>query len=181
MVDNKWDTFFKKREELLPPEEFIVNNGTLLKGKTVLDVASGDGRNAIYLFNKGYTVTAVDYSYIALDKIKNIQSKIETHLIDLKTPEKLNTLGSFDNIIINHYVPNEEALSIIQKILKPGGVIIIVGFNNSMSVVRPDRIELILDFKYINKHFNKLKIVKNETFTDQRGQYNGGIYEKHNF
>lgn len=35
---------------------------------TALDMACGEGRNAIWLANEGWTVTGADFSAIALDK-----------------------------------------------------------------------------------------------------------------
>ncbi len=60
----EWDALFKKRIELLPPEDFLVEYQNLLKGPRVLDLACGDGRNAFYLAELGFQVCAVDFSEV---------------------------------------------------------------------------------------------------------------------
>lgn len=63
-----WDSKFEIRgDNLLSPEKALVNNIGYLKRGTVLDVACGDGRNALYLLQKGFDVTGVDFSNKALN------------------------------------------------------------------------------------------------------------------
>ena len=53
-----WDRKFQERPETLPPPEpFLVRNLGLLRPGSVLDLACGDGRNAIFLAG---VVTSMD-------------------------------------------------------------------------------------------------------------------------
>lgn len=61
MTRKEWNTLFEKRKNKLPPEEFLVRNLGLLKGPAILDIACGNGRNALYLAGKNFRVSAVDF------------------------------------------------------------------------------------------------------------------------
>lgn len=54
MTRKDWNTLFEKRKNKLPPEEFLVRNWEMLEGSLILDIACGDGRNALYLAGKNF-------------------------------------------------------------------------------------------------------------------------------
>jgi Tellurite resistance protein TehB len=62
-----WNAKFEVGDnQLLPPEPFLVRNVHAFRPGSVLDLACGDGRNAIHLAKLSFAVTAVDISDIAL-------------------------------------------------------------------------------------------------------------------
>lgn len=65
-----WDERYAGRELVwsAEPNQFVAAEcADLTPGKAV-DLAAGEGRNAIWLARQGWTVTAVDFSQVALDK-----------------------------------------------------------------------------------------------------------------
>jgi SAM-dependent methyltransferase len=50
------------------PNRFVEQELAGLRPGRALDVAAGEGRNALWLANRGWEVTAVDFSLVALDK-----------------------------------------------------------------------------------------------------------------
>lgn len=50
------------------PNQFVAAECGDLAPGTAIDVAAGEGRNAIWLAQRGWQVTAVDFSQVALDK-----------------------------------------------------------------------------------------------------------------
>lgn len=50
------------------PNQFVAAECGDLEAGTAIDVAAGEGRNAIWLAQRGWRVTAVDFSQVALDK-----------------------------------------------------------------------------------------------------------------
>lgn len=82
-----WNKRFRNRELNIMKHEKLLEEDIKyfpLEGN-VLDVASGDGRNAIYLASLGYEVTAIDFSEQALDKpfISSLLSILLRKLIKL--------------------------------------------------------------------------------------------------
>lgn len=69
------------------PNEFLVAEVGGLAPGTALDVACGEGRNAIWLAERGWTVTAFDFSSVAIDKAKEIATArgfdVDWHILDV--------------------------------------------------------------------------------------------------
>ena len=65
-----WDEKFCNRSDnILKPEKLLVDNIDYFRKGTVLDIACGDGRNSIFLLEKGFRVTGVDFSAEALKRL----------------------------------------------------------------------------------------------------------------
>lgn len=56
--------------------QFVVAELTGLTPGTALDMACGEGRNAIWLANQGWTVTGADFSGVALDKARELAGRL---------------------------------------------------------------------------------------------------------
>ncbi len=72
-----WDEKYAAKElvwSAIPTAEFVKKVQHLTPGKA-LDVACGEGRNAIYLAEKRWDVTAVDFSKVAIEKARLIAEK----------------------------------------------------------------------------------------------------------
>lgn len=57
------------------PNRFVAEELADLPPGRALDLAAGEGRNALWLAERGWTVTAVDFSDVALDKGRRIAAK----------------------------------------------------------------------------------------------------------
>ncbi len=108
------------------PAQFLAENYQYIPFEgSVLDMGMGEGRNAVFLAQKGYKVTGVDISSVAVKKsyllaqefgvkIKGVVASLSDYKI---APE------SFDAIICFYYVDR----ALVEKIkswLKPGGILI---------------------------------------------------------
>lgn len=128
--DNKtiWDKRYSKRSYVYgkTPAKFLAENFDFFKeGSTVLDMGMGEGRNAVFLAQKGHFVTGIDISSVAVRKAqllaKEFNVRIKTVVGTLKTyPIKEN---SFDAIICFYFV-NRKLNEKMVKWLKPGGIMI---------------------------------------------------------
>lgn len=54
------------------PNQFVESECARLSPGRALDLAAGEGRNAIWLAREGWTATAVDFSRVALDKGRRV-------------------------------------------------------------------------------------------------------------
>lgn len=57
------------------PNQFVAAELVGLRPGRALDVAAGEGRNALWLAEQGWQVTAVDFSLVGLDKGRSLQER----------------------------------------------------------------------------------------------------------
>ena len=79
-----WDERYSKEEYVYGTQanDFLAENFHLIPKGKILSLAEGEGRNAVFLAQQGYTVTAVDSSLVGLEKAQRLAAekgvKIET-------------------------------------------------------------------------------------------------------
>ena len=98
------------------PSKFLLDYKDLLpKSARVLDVACGEGRNAVALASMGHKVTAIDFSSVALERAKLLarDSGVEVNFkavdLDLYLPDLL----AFDVVLCMDFKP---AKTFVQKV-----------------------------------------------------------------
>ena len=113
-------------ESSLEPAPFLTENVGLLPRGRVLDVAMGNGRNAIYLARAGFEVEGVDMSFeavnTALESAQEAGVTIRAQVTDLESNFQIEK-GAYDVIICFNYLQR----SLIPKIkegLRPAGVVV---------------------------------------------------------
>lgn len=97
-----------------------------------IDLAAGEGRNAIWLAERGWDSTAVDYSDVAIDKARQIAAKrgvtISTEVVDLN--EYAPTPGGYDLVLVAYLqLPDEQLTPILRRAaaaVAPGGTFLAV-------------------------------------------------------
>jgi tellurite methyltransferase len=108
------------------PARFLIENINLLPNGRALDVAMGDGRNAIYLATLGFLAEGVDISPEAVSKAlasaRDQGIDLQARVVDLeKQPYILQ--GAYDVIICFRYL-QRSLIPYIKNGLRPGGVIV---------------------------------------------------------
>jgi tellurite methyltransferase len=97
-----------------------------------LDVACGLGRNALWLSEQGYDVTAVDLSQEALEQLRREAShrQVDIKLLatDLETATPVLPEGPFD-LIIDIFYLHRPLLPMLVDLLRPGGLMLIRTFS----------------------------------------------------
>ncbi|MFY9821487.1 MAG: class I SAM-dependent methyltransferase [Thermoanaerobaculia bacterium] len=105
------------------PIPFLVDNLDLIPPQgRALELAMGEGRNAVYLAQKGFKVTGVDISEVAAKKCKSLAARrkvdVEVVIADLRDYKiQPNTY----DLITNFYFPQPDLIPKIKEALKPGG------------------------------------------------------------
>ncbi len=106
--------------------------GDLQTGKA-LDVACGEGRNAIWLAENGWQATGVDFSEVGIEKANTISAKrsVAVTWLVMDVCELELPAASFDLIAVLylHTSPEERAIWFprLVELLAPGGTIIYIG------------------------------------------------------
>ncbi|MBN2380618.1 methyltransferase domain-containing protein [candidate division WOR-3 bacterium] len=122
-----------------PSLEFYELITQLRKGARVLDLGCGDGRNAMFLAEHGFDVTAVDISENAIDKVRVLatQKGVEVNAQVQDMREYMFTC--FYDLIISHgnlhLIEREDWTSLIEKIKNntiSGGYNVIAVFTDSI-------------------------------------------------
>lgn len=139
MDSTTWDKKYKDSELLWSADANIwVRDLTQdLPPGTALDVAAGEGRNALWLVARGWQVTAVDFSGVALERARALAEK---HLG--RDAERLTTLEadvqtwvpqprSYDLVLVAYlHLPEQQRRSVMRaaaEAIAPGGTLLVVG------------------------------------------------------
>jgi SAM-dependent methyltransferase len=162
-------TFWDKRYETeayifgKEPVEFLRENIDLLPRGKALDIAMGEGRNAVFLAKNGFSVDGCDISEVAIKKAMDLATennvKIHAFVADLET-YKLPK-DTYDVIACFYYL-QRDIVSQMKDALKSGGMIIyetytienwergLEGPKNKDYLLKPNELlDLFKDFKII--------------------------------
>jgi SAM-dependent methyltransferase len=123
----RWDKRFGRKEFALgkEPNPFLKRHIHLLPKGRALDVATGEGRNAVFLAQNGFDVDAVDISQKGLKKARKLARekgvKINTFLVDL---DQYPIAKERYDLIANFYFLKRSLIPRIRKGLKKGGRVV---------------------------------------------------------
>jgi SAM-dependent methyltransferase len=101
-----------------PPSPLLVETARKFKAGRALDLACGTGRNAVWLAEHGWQVTAVDRSPVTIPGV-------DTHVADLEKHEFPIAEASWDLIVVSLYL-QRDLFEPIKRGLKPGGVAVVI-------------------------------------------------------
>ena len=134
-----WDERYGT-EELIwkaEPNRFLVEELDALPPGRALDVACGEGRNAVWLASKGWRVTGADFSRAGLAKAQRLATDrgVEVTWVEADVVEWRPPTASFDLVVVMYlHLPAEQrhrALAHAAAALAPGGVLLVVGHDTS--------------------------------------------------
>lgn len=136
----KIDNLYQKVQNLwgTKPNRYVAKIPKLINSGKVLDVGVGEGRNALFLAEKGFDVTGIDISKVAIEKfLKNAKNKnlsVEGHVADAL---EYDPDTNYDVVICTgtiHYFPTarlEELMNKIKGHTKIGGINLLTAFTKS--------------------------------------------------
>lgn len=120
------------------PNAFMVRMMTGRKPGRALDVAMGQGRNALWLASQGWAVTGFDISPVAIDQARQEAAKRGLQIETFVIPHEQFAWGKekWDLIVFSYFFP-QAALPKVWDSLKPGGMILVEAFHIDTARVRP--------------------------------------------
>ncbi len=97
-----------------------------------LDVASGEGRNSLWLAARGWKMTAVDFSEVAIERGRAVSDEVDFVVADVLQwePEERYDLA----LIAYLHLPGENMRQAIERVaswLRPGGELFLIGHDES--------------------------------------------------
>lgn len=138
MNSSFWDERYATDDYIFgtAPNQFLESQAALVKpGMHALAVADGEGRNGVWLAERGAQVHAVDFSAAALDKARKLAAARgvtltfeQADLLNWNWPEATYDLVAA--IFIQFAPPPERDRLItgIRRCLKPGGLLVLQGY-----------------------------------------------------
>lgn len=139
MDADAWDTRYRATDLVwsAEPNRFVAEAAaTLTPGKAV-DLACGEGRNALWLAEQGWSVTAVDFSPVAIDKGRQraAHAGLAVDWVVADLTRWTAPAASADLVVIAYLqVPGAERRQVLEHAadaLAPGGTLFVVGHDTA--------------------------------------------------
>jgi 2-polyprenyl-3-methyl-5-hydroxy-6-metoxy-1,4-benzoquinol methylase len=118
------------------PNVFLASQAALIQpGMRALAIADGEGRNGVWLAERGAAVHAIDFSAAALEKARKLAS-LRGVTLEIEQADVLDWIwpeAAYDLVaaIFIQFAPppgREHIIAGIRRTLKPGGVLILQGY-----------------------------------------------------
>ena len=135
MKSDDWDQRYASSELVwgAGPNRLFADEVEALPAGRALDLACGEGRTAVWLAERGWDVTAVDFSRVALEKARAVAERrgviphfVHADLLDYHPAEQ-----AFDLVALLYLqIPAEELLLVLQRAaaaVAPGGTFLLIG------------------------------------------------------
>lgn len=161
-----WDDRYRATDRLwsAEPNVFVADRLSDLEPGVGLDLASGEGRNAVWLAERGWDMTAVDFSAVAAERGREHSDDVEFVVADVLTWEPDR---QFDLILVVYlHLEEYEFEPLIRRVvtwLAPDGELFMVGHDRSNlehGVGGPPRLEVLWDVDRIVSWLEDLAIVE---------------------
>jgi len=145
-MQKKWNSRWHEKAGSAPwqADPWLLRVLPLLPPGRALDIASGIGRNALFLAEKGYAVTAVDISDVALTELARESGRrglsITTLQLDLEEAPQIPP-GPFD-LLLNFCYLHRPLLPRVVAEVRRGGVAVLRTFSQAgeerFGPIKPD-------------------------------------------
>ncbi|MFC9893494.1 class I SAM-dependent methyltransferase [Nocardia sp. NPDC127579] len=114
-------------------------DGPVPEHPRALDLACGEGRNALWLATHGWQVDAIDYSQVGIDKgrtvatrlSRSVRSRISWHCADVTEPAAAGLTGPYELVLMVFlHLPAEQRRALLRRaanLLAPDGTLLVLG------------------------------------------------------
>jgi tellurite methyltransferase len=121
----------------LEPSRWLVDHAYILPASgNALDVASGSGRNAIWLAARGLETLGVDRSPSSVAEIRataaRLQLPLRAEVVDLEVEGATLPVSAFDVVVVVHYL-HRALFPALKAALHPGGVLVYETFTRAQA------------------------------------------------
>ncbi len=156
----------------IAPSSFLVEHFDLLPRGLALDLAMGDGRNAIYLATRGYDVDSVDRDpkrvANARTAARRLGAPIRAVVGNVEDGTYIIPIETYDLIVVFNYL-HRPLFKDIRDGLRPGGVVVYQTYTREQARYgKPSRPEHLLQPGELAEVFGDWEILKQREFTGPR-------------
>jgi SAM-dependent methyltransferase len=130
-----WDARYAEAELVWSrgPNRLVETECADLPPGRAVDLACGEGRNAIWLASRGWEVTAVDFSRVALDKGRRLAGDVEVEWVCADATQWRGK--GYDLAVVAYFqVPAADRRTAVRHLvdsLRPGGTLLWVGHDST--------------------------------------------------
>ena len=122
----------------IEPARWLVDHASVLPAAgAALDVASGSGRNAIWLAARGFTTLAVDRSASSIASIRETAVErrlpLRAEVVDLEDEGATLPASAFDVVVVVHYL-HRPLFPSLRAALRPGGILVYETFTRAQAL-----------------------------------------------
>ena len=138
MDPTAWDERYSSKDYLwtVEPNRFVQQHVAQLTPGTAIDLATGEGRNAVWLAGQGWQVTAVDFSPVGLDKARRLAAD---HDVDVEWVEADVTAyqpsATFDLVLVAYLqLSTPQRVEVLRRAagwVASGGTMLVVAHDRS--------------------------------------------------
>jgi SAM-dependent methyltransferase len=145
------------------PNAFLVQIAKSRKPGTALDVGMGQGRNAIYLAQQGWTVTGFDPADQAVAAARDRAQRLGAKLTTVVADDEHFDWGRdrWDLILLSYVGAREMAADVIDS-LRPGGVVVIEAFHRDATKTASIGGGVVFDTNELLRLFENLRVIHYE-------------------
>lgn len=167
-----WDERYRRGEHAgLEPSELLVRTVEMLTGmagagdapRRALDLACGAGRHALFLAARGFEVTAVDASPVAVEMVRERAREreltIDARVVNLETGEFVFEPEAYDLVCDFHYLQREIFPRACASV-RPGGLFVAaIHMTDEDAAIRPMNPDFLLRPGELRAQFDAWEIL----------------------
>jgi SAM-dependent methyltransferase len=168
-----WDERYEAKGALwgAEPNQFLAEIAIVLEPGTALDLGCGQGRNSFWLASRGFTVTGLDLSPVAIEQAKAVAEELDVDVsfesVDLTNWDPAGRV--WDLVVLTYLHLSEERRPVVHdaaiRAVAPGGRLIVIAHhldNFENGVGGPPVPELLFTEQQLADDFSDLEILRNE-------------------
>jgi SAM-dependent methyltransferase len=168
-----WDARYEAKGALwgAEPNQFLAQIAEVLEPGTALDLGCGQGRNSFWLASRGFTVTGLDLSPIAIEQATAVAEELGVDVsfesVDLTTWDPAGRV--WDLVVLTYLHLSGERRPVVhgaaKRAVAPGGRLIVIAHhldNFENGVGGPPVPELLFTEQQLAGDFSDLEILRNE-------------------
>lgn len=139
---SEWDECYRSTDLVwsATPSQWVEQLTAHLPAGRVLDLAGGEGRNALWLADHGWRATVVDFAQVALDRVRDLAAarfgagdqRMRTLLADVRTYHAAPR--SFDLVLLVYlHLPAGDRCTVVRSAassVAPGGRLLVVAHDS---------------------------------------------------
>ncbi|MCL1692405.1 MAG: methyltransferase domain-containing protein [Actinomycetia bacterium] len=171
-----WDARYEAKGALwgAEPNQFLAEIAELLEPGTALDLGCGQGRNSFWLASRGFTVTGLDLSPVAIEQAAAVAEEfgvdVSFESVDLTTWDPAGRV--WDLVVLTYLHLSGERRPVVhgaaKRAVAPGGRLVVIAHhleNFENGVGGPPIPELLFTEQQLADDFSDLEILRNEKVT----------------